>query len=117
MCFQSSLNETSWKQLPKVHIGAGIRHLLWGGSSHVLAVTTIRQLFFLFEQERAVSFHNGVSAVQVSPNELAINFYNAAEAPTKLSSNFTIERIILTEGNIIVFGSGRLALDIFEGLF
>ena len=71
----------------------------------VLALNTIRQVFFLFEQTRASHFHGGVSAVQTSPNELAVNFYNA-ERPLKIDSPVPVENVFLTEGGVFIYGAG-----------
>ncbi len=104
----SNMSEESWKSLPRVHIGNAIRNMHWGGgSSHVLALNTIRQVFFLFEQSRAMHFHGGASAIQTSPNDLALNFYNS-ESPIKIDSPIPVERIFLTESNVFLYGSGKL---------
>lgn len=111
-----TMNENSWKCLPRVHIGNAVRNMLWGGGGgggggggvgapHVLALNTIRQVFFLFEQTRASHFHGGVSAVQTSPNELAVNFYNA-ERPLKIDSPVPVENVFLTEGGVFIYGAG-----------
>jgi WD40 repeat protein len=103
------MGEESWKCLPRVHIGNAIRNMHWGGgSSHVLALNTIRQVFFLSEQTRALHFNNGVSAIQTSPNDLAINFYNS-ESPIKINSPVPVEKIFLTDGNVFIYGTGTPA--------
>lgn len=101
------VREEHWRQLPAVNIGTSIRKLLWGGVNDVLALNTIRQVYFLFEQKRAVAFYKGVSVIQTSPNELAINFYNT-DQPTALETQTTVEKVHITEGNIVIYGSGHL---------
>ena len=105
-----AMSEDSWKCLPRVHIGNAVRNMLWGGGGsggapHVLALNTIRQAFFLFEQARASHFHGGVSAVQTSPNELAVNFYNGERA-IMIDSPVPVENVFLTEGGVFVHGAG-----------
>ena len=67
----------------------------------------LSKVYFLFEQRRAVAFHKGVSVIQTSPNELAINFYNN-DTPNKLTTTSTVERVQITEGNIVIYGSGQI---------
>lgn len=101
--------ETNSRMLPITHIGNSIRTIQWGmsGGGKVLALSTIRQVFFLNEQDRAMAFSGGVSAVQISPMEVAVNFHNGEE-PGKLASSHPIERMYLTEAHIVLYGGGRI---------
>ena len=105
--------EDHWRQLPAVVIGTSIRKLMWGGVNNVLALNTIRQVYFLFEQKRAVSFYKGVSAIQTSPNDLAINFYNS-DTPSSLETKITIEKVIITDGHIVIYGAGYVLTYEFQ---
>ena len=108
-----TMNEGGWKCLPRVHIGNAVRNMLWGGATgapQVLALNTIRQVFFLFEQTRASHFHGGVSAVQTSPNELALNFYNG-DRPLKIDSPVPVENVFLTEGGVFIYGAGTCVIQ------
>ncbi|TRY69166.1 hypothetical protein TCAL_05644 [Tigriopus californicus] len=101
--------ETNSRMLPISYIGNSIRSIQWGmsGGGKVLALSTIRQVFFLNEQDRAMAFSGGVSAVQISPTDVAVNFHNQDD-PGKLTSNHPIERMYLTEAHIVLYGGGKI---------
>ena len=44
--------------------GPTIRSLTWGGGNKFMAINCVRQVFVLTEQELAVDYYGGVSAVQ-----------------------------------------------------
>eukprot|EP00095_Tigriopus_kingsejongensis_P006204 snap_masked-scaffold252_size238019-processed-gene-1.6 protein:Tk06204 transcript:snap_masked-scaffold252_size238019-processed-gene-1.6-mRNA-1 annotation:"intraflagellar transport protein 140-like protein" len=104
------ITETNCRSLPTTHIGNTVRFIHWGvagGGNKVLALSTIRQVFFLFEQGRAMAFSSGVSALQTSPSDVGVNFYKDDD-PKKLASTLPIEKLALTESHIILYGGGRI---------
>ncbi len=57
--------EEGWRAMPNSNVGTAVRSLSWGADGDVCALNTVRQVFFLHEQDRAVAFHDGITATQV----------------------------------------------------
>ncbi len=91
-------DDDGWKSLPASSAGSAVRGLSWGAAGEVCALSTVRQVFFLHEQERAVSFYGGAAATQVTPTAVQIAFSDREKAPSKLVTNVSIEQIKLGEG-------------------
>ncbi len=65
-------------------------------------------MFFLHEQQRAVSFHSGTSAAQVTPTSVQLTFSDSDKAPLRLTTNVSVERVALSEGSLAIYGSGKV---------
>ena len=82
--------DEDWKALPKVPIGPTIRTLSWGGGNRYLAINCVRQVFVLTEQELAVGYCDGISAIQQTPSQVLVKFHGnkstsmSPEVTTKL---------------------------------
>lgn len=70
-----------------------------------MALNTIRQVFFLNEQQRALGFYKGITAVQVSPSDIEISFPTTRDTlPNKVATNIAIEAVKLAENVMVIYG-------------
>ena len=88
--------DTDWKALPRVQIGPTIRSLLWGGGNRYLAINCVRQVFILTEQELAVGYCDGVSAIQQTPPQVLVKFHSNKDS--SLSSEVTSKLDLQIQG-------------------
>ena len=90
--------DEDWKALPKVPIGPTIRTLSWGGGNRYLAINCVRQVFVLTEQELAVGYCDGVSAIQQTPSQVLVKFHG--NKSTSLSTEVTSKLELQIQGKI-----------------
>ena len=90
--------DTDWKALPKVPIGPTIRTLSWGGGNRYLAINCVRQVFILTEQELAVGYCDGVSAIQQTPSQVIVKFHGNKNSP--VSSEVTSKLDLQIQGRV-----------------
>ena len=65
-----------------------------------MAINCVRQVFVLTEQELAVDYYGGVSAVQSSPSNILITFHGKNETSTELSAPAQVSQLKVTSGRV-----------------
>lgn len=104
-------SEEDWRVLPRVHIGPTIRTLTWGGGNKFMAINCVKQVFVLSEQELAVDYFGGVSAIQTTPTNILVSFHEKSGTSTDISAPSQVSKLKVTASHIFLFGSKIMTFE------
>ena len=104
----SRSEERAWTQEPMARVGQAVKQLCWGSNYNLLGVNTVREVFILREHQISAHHGMGVSAVQTSPTQLAVELVE--EQRGDLTTDIQVRGVFVTEDTITVWNGHRVVV-------
>lgn len=76
-----------------------------------MAINCVKQVFVLSEQELAVDYFGGVSAIQTTPTNILVSFHEKSGTSTDISAPSQVSKLKVTASHIFLFGSKIMTFE------